>query len=59
VQVSLVFVNFSNLVFCFSDLESQRLPETIQWPVGTAGTVNLPGLLNDVCCATEILVTFC
>jgi hypothetical protein len=26
----------------------QRLPETIQWPVGTAGTVSLPGLLNDV-----------
>lgn len=37
-------------VICFPDLNVQRLPEIIQWPVGTAGTVSLPGLLNDVRC---------
>lgn len=38
---------------------SQRLPETIQWPVGTFGTVNLPGLLNDVCIILKLSYLFC
>jgi hypothetical protein len=59
VQVSLIFLQLSKRDFCVSDLELQRLPETIQWPVGSAGTVSLPGLLNDVCCTSKKFATFC